>query len=240
VKQNTILLVEDEPNIARGLIFNLEEEGYPVSHVETGEEALELVRKEDFALVVLDLMLPGMDGLEVCRLIRQWDQRLPVLILTARSEEKARVEGLGLGADDYLTKPFSLDEFLVRVKGILRRSGWYRSDDRLPDIYRFGDNVVDLQGHRAQTLQGEVSLTDLEIRMLRIFFRREGETLPRSELLESVWGIAPDTETRTLDNFIVRLRKYFEPDPSRPVHFLTIRSRGYRFVRDQGEEEMGR
>jgi two-component system alkaline phosphatase synthesis response regulator PhoP len=240
VKESSILVVEDEPNIARGLVFNLEEEGYRVSHVETGEAALELVRKDPFDLVVLDLMLPGINGLEVCRLIRQWDQRLPVLILTARSEEKDRVEGLGLGADDYLTKPFSLDEFLLRVKGMLRRSGWYRPDERLPETYRFGDNVVDLQGHRAETPQGEISLTDLEIRMLRTFFRQEGETLSRAELLESVWGVAPNTETRTLDNFIVRLRKYFEADPSRPVHFLTVRSRGYRFVRGGGDGEMGR
>jgi DNA-binding response OmpR family regulator len=235
VRESSILLVEDEPNIARGLVFNLEEEGYRVAHVETGEAALDLVHRESFDLVVLDLMLPGINGLEVCRLIRQWDQRLPVLILTARSEEKDRVEGLGLGADDYLTKPFSLDEFLLRVKGMLRRSGWYRSDEPVPEDYAFGGNVVDLRGHRAETSQGEISLTDLEIRMLRTFFRREGETLSRAELLESVWGVAPDTETRTLDNFIVRLRKYFEPDPSRPVHFLTVRSRGYRFVRDRGD-----
>ena len=152
-------------------------------------------------------------------------------MLTARSEEKDRVAGLAAGADDYLTKPFSLDEFLLRVKGMLRRSAWYREANR-PGAYRFGANEVDLEAASARTAGGEQQLTELEVRMLRLFFRREGEVLSRAELLEGVWGMAPDTETRTLDNFIVRLRRYFEADPAMPRHFLTVRGRGYRFVRD--------
>jgi len=228
-----ILLVEDEPNIARGLVFNLEEEGYDVDHVETGEEALERIWEDPYALVVLDLTLPGIDGLVVCRTLRRQDPRLPILILTARTGEKDRVEGLDLGADDYLTKPFSLDEFLLRVKGMLRRSEWYRPGAAQGGRYAFGRNEVDLKSHRATTPQGELPLTDLEVRMLRTFFQREGEILSRAELLKAVWGISPDTETRTLDNFIVRMRKYFEPDPANPVHFLTVRGRGYRFVREE-------
>jgi len=227
-----ILLVEDEPNIARGIVFNLKEEGYDVVHVKTGEAALQQVWEEPFALVVLDLMLPGINGLEVCRQLRKQDPRLPILMLTAKSEEKDRVEGLAQGADDYLTKPFSLDEFLLRVGGMLRRSKWYRPEFSHAERYSFGDNEVSLREQKADTPRGKIMLTELEVRMLRIFFQREGEVLSRAELLESVWGISPDTETRTLDNFIVRMRKYFEPDPARPVHFLTVRGRGYRFVRE--------
>ncbi len=231
-----ILLVEDEPHIARGLIFNLEEEGYQVTHVKNGEAAMERIWEMPYALVILDLTLPGMDGLEVCRLIRDEDPRQPILMLTARSEERDRVEGLSRGADDYLTKPFNLDEFLLRVKGMLRRSEWYRPEAHQDERFRFGANEVDLKNQRAVTPQGEISLTDLEMKMLRTFFRREGEVLSRAELLKAVWGVSPDTETRTLDNFIVRMRKYFELDPARPAHFLTVRGRGYRFVRDFGKK----
>ncbi|WP_432821771.1 response regulator transcription factor [Trichloromonas sp.] len=226
-----LLLVEDEPGIARGLVFNLEEEGFKVTHVETGEEALDLVWDEHFDLVILDVMLPGISGLEVCQKIRRHDSRLPVIMLTARSEEQDRIDGLATGADDYLTKPFSLDEFMLRVKGMLRRSEWYRPGSGLGRSYRFGSNEVNLKEQKAMTARGELPLTELEVRMLRTFFRHEGETLSRAELLAAVWGMAPDTETRTLDNFIVRMRKYFEADPSKPAHFLTLRGRGYRFSR---------
>jgi DNA-binding response OmpR family regulator len=204
-----------------------------VVHAASGEAALERSAEEPFALVILDLMLPGIDGLEVCRRLRRQDPRLPILILTARAQEEDRIKGLAEGADDYLAKPFSLDEFLLRVKGMLRRSSWYRPENA-EERYAFGPNEVDLRERRAVTSRGEIVLTELEVRMLRTFFRREGEVLSRAELLHSVWGVSPETETRTLDNFIVRLRKYFEPDPARPAHFLTVRSRGYRFVRGEG------
>ncbi|MFA5517393.1 MAG: response regulator transcription factor [Desulfuromonadales bacterium] len=226
-----LLLVEDEPNIARGLTYNLEEEGYRVVHTVSGEAALLLASQEHFALVILDLTLPGMDGLEVCRLLRKRDPRLPILILTARSKEDDRVQGLAVGADDYLTKPFSLEEFLLRIKGILRRSRWYRSGGGAIDHYVFDGNEIDLVRQVAYTRGGEIPLTELEVKMLRTFFQREGEVLSRAELLQDVWGMAPDTETRTLDNFVVRLRKYFEKDPAQPVHFLTVRGTGYRFER---------
>jgi DNA-binding response OmpR family regulator len=231
-----ILLVEDEPSIARGLVYNLEEEGYRVTHAVTGEDALKQSMEETFSLVVLDLMLPGISGIEVCRRLRRQDPRLPILILTARGHEEDRVKGLAAGADDYMTKPFSLEEFLLRVKGMLRRSAWYRPNAVREGLYAFGGNEVALKEGWAQTPQGQIALTELEIRMLRLFFQREGEVLSRTELLESVWGMAPDAETRTLDNFIVRLRKYFETDPARPVHFLTVRGRGYKFVRETQEK----
>jgi DNA-binding response OmpR family regulator len=226
-----LLLVEDEPHIAEGLVFNLQAEGYQVTHVESGEAALEHLEIHNCALVILDLMLPGIDGLEVCRRLREQRNLVPILMLTARGEEEDRIAGLSEGADDYLAKPFSLKEFLLRVSALLRRSTWTQQADPFPDNYIFGANRVHLRNCLALTAHGQIELTELEVRMLRIFFRREGQVLKRGQLLESVWGVAPDTETRTLDNFIVRLRKYFEVDPSRPRHFLTVRGRGYRFVR---------
>jgi len=236
--EGNILLVEDELSIARGLIFNLEEEGYEVCHAVSGEKALGQFEKNQFDLVILDLTLPGIDGLEVCRTLRSRAPRLPILILTARAEVGDRIEGLAEGADDYLTKPFSLEEFLLRVRGMLKRSRWYRPEEGADSTFTFGANVVNLEERRAQTAEGEIALTELEAKMLALFFRREGEVISRKDMLAGVWDVSPETETRTLDNFIVRLRKYFEPDPSHPAHFLTVRGRGYRFrQRPQGGKE---
>lgn len=152
-------------------------------------------------------------------------------MLTALGEEQDRINGLKEGADDYLTKPFSLDELLLRVRGMLKRLAWYQPKDSREEEYSFGSNSVDLKNLEAVTANGNVRLTELEGRMLETFFANEGETLTRAELLKTVWGMAEDTETRTLDNFIVRLRKYFEDNPAIPKHFLTVRGRGYRFVR---------
>ena len=225
-----VMLVEDEIHLARGICFNLEEDGYRVSHFERGEMALEALRIEHFDLIILDVMLPGMDGFDVCAAIRELDARVPILMLTARSEDSDRVHGLESGADDYLTKPFNLEEFLLRVKGMLRRSSWYRPDP-VEEAYRFGSNEAFLLSYRARTAQGEIDLTEMEVRVLALFFQKEGQAIPRGDLLQSVWGYSNDTETRTLDNFIVRLRRYFEPDPAHPVHFQTVRGVGYRFSR---------
>lgn len=232
IEQPPVLLVEDEPHIALGLIYNLQEEGYQVTHVESGEEAIRHLRTAPCALVILDLMLPGIDGLEVCRLIRRQDTQLPILMLTARGEEEDRIAGLSEGADDYLTKPFNLKEFLLRVSALLRRSNWQQSAEEQRKLVRFGTNRIDLEAHQAQTANGQLQLTELEMRVLALFFDNPGKVLSRGTLLETVWGMAPDTETRTLDNFIVRLRKYFEVDPTTPKHFLTVRGRGYRFISD--------
>lgn len=225
-----IMLVEDEIHLARGICFNLEEEGCRISHFADGEKALEALQIEHFDLIILDVMLPGMDGFQVCRAVRELDGRVPILMLTARSEESDRVHGLETGADDYLTKPFNLVEFLLRVKGMLRRSSWYRPDP-VEEGYCFGANEVFLLSYRARTAQGEIDLTEMEVRVLSIFFQKEGQAIPRGELLQTVWGYSSDTETRTLDNFVVRLRRYFEPDPAKPAHFQTVRGVGYRFSR---------
>lgn len=232
MKQPHILLVEDEAHIAHGLIFNLNLEGYRVSHAETGVAAMKVFAADRCDLVILDLMLPDSHGIDLCRQMRRASPQLPILMLTALGEEKDRVAGLAVGADDYLTKPFSLDEFLLRVRGMLRRLEWYRPNHEQTEDYHFGGSRIDLKNLLAQTPRGEVRLTELEGRMLAIFFVNDGETLTRAQLLKSVWGLAGDTETRTLDNFIVRLRRYFEVDPAKPKHFLTVRGRGYRFERN--------
>ncbi|SDZ81507.1 two component transcriptional regulator, winged helix family [Desulfuromusa kysingii] len=225
-----LLLVEDEPHIAQGLLFNLEEEGYRVTHVESGEQALEQLEKNPFNLVILDLALPGIDGLEVCDRLREQENHIPILMLTARGTEQDRITGLSKGADDYLAKPFNLKEFLLRVAGLLRRANWQPT---LPQKtrYVFGSNQINLETDQAITAHGTIQLTELEMKMLRLFFDQEGKVLSRGELLKQVWGMSPKTETRTLDNFIVRLRKYFEVDPTKPRYFLTVRGRGYRFIK---------
>ena len=231
MKRPQILLVEDEGHIAQGLIFNLELEGYRITHAETGVAAMEAFHSRPFDLVVLDLMLPDSNGIDLCRQMRKTAAQLPILMLTALGEEQDRIKGLKEGADDYLTKPFNLDELLLRVHGMLRRSAWYQPAYNREEGYLFGSNRIDLRNLTATTASGAIRLTELEGRMLETFFANEGETLTRAELLKSIWGMAADTETRTLDNFIVRLRKYFEVDPAKPKHFLTVRGRGYRFVK---------
>ena len=228
--QIPLLLVEDEAHLAYGLAYNLKAEGYQVTHVTTGEEALELLRQQPFALLILDLTLPGIDGLKVCDRLREEGNRLPILMLTARDSQQDRIIGLSTGADDYLTKPFNLKEFLLRVASLLRRGQWPPADRPSPR-YQFGDNVIDSDSGQATTSQGSFQLTELELKMLNLFIKNEGQVLSRAELLKQVWEVSPKTETRTLDNFIVRLRKYFETDPARPRYFKTVRGRGYRFVK---------
>ena len=226
-----LLLVEDEPHIAQGLIYNLEQEGYRVTHAESGEEALRQMAINRFALMVLDLMLPGIDGLEVCTRLREQGKDIPILMLTARGTDQDRISGLSQGADDYLTKPFNLKEFLLRLNNLLRRMPWTGQPQRAKQ-YQFGDNWIDLETGEAQTSHGRLQLTELEMKVLQLFFSKAGKVISRGELLREVWGLSPKTETRTLDNFIVRLRKYFETDPAKPQFFRTVRGRGYRFIRE--------
>ncbi len=230
-KKTPILLVEDEPNIAQGLIFNLEEEGYQITHVDSGEQALEQLTKKAYALIILDLTLPGISGLVVCERLREEENQIPILMLTARGTEQDRITGLSTGADDYLAKPFNLKEFLLRVAGLLRRANW-QPDNSQKELYSFGDNQINLETHQAVTAHGTIQLTGLEMKMLLLFFEQEGKILSRGELLKQVWGMSPETETRTLDNFIVRLRKYFETEPTKPRYFRTVRGRGYSFIQE--------
>lgn len=226
-----ILLVEDELNLARPLQFNLEQEGYEVRSTPSGKEALELHARESFDLIILDLMLEEMDGFEVARQIRQRDQKLPIIMLTARSTVEDRIHGLEVGADDYLTKPFHLQELLLRVQRILQRAGWYVKLERDgAHTVRVGAYDIDLDRLSASGPRGNFQLTALEADLLEAMTSNPNRVFSRGELLEKVWGYRSEVETRTVDNFIVRLRKYFEEEPDQPQHFVSIRGKGYMYV----------
>ena len=227
---NKILLVEDDPHLAKGLRFNLEREGYEIFLVDNGVSALDQLREKDFDLIILDLMLPKMGGLEVARTIRETNIRFPILMLTAKSSKKDRETGLEAGADDYLTKPFHLPELLLRVKGILRRSEWYKEPVHDQDIFRFAKMWINFGTGKAKGVESEFYLTTKEALVMKLLVGKKGDVVSREELLEKVWGYDPQTETRTVDNFISRLRKYFEKRPQEPVHILTVREKGYQFV----------
>lgn len=224
-----ILLVEDEKHLAKGLKFNLEREGFEVVAAEDGEIALRYLSADNFDLLILDLMLPKIGGLEIAKKIRETNFRFPILMLTAKSADEDRALGLEAGADDYLTKPFHLPELLLRVKGMLRRWEWYKVPLHAEEIYKFGDMWINFATGRAKGVGAEFSLTAKEALVMQLLVSKEGKAVTRDELLEKVWGYNPGAETRTVDNFIVRLRKYFEKRPNKPRHILTLREKGYQF-----------
>ena len=229
-----ILVVEDEEHLAEGLRFNLEAEGYEVAIAPDGLRAVEMLaaRERGVDLVILDLMLPGLSGFEVLRRARAAGDFVPVLILTAKDEIEDRVRGLEEGADDYLVKPFRLDELLARTRGLLRRRRWDgAADGALPEPVAIGASTLHYDRFELETPAGVVNLTTREMGLLRALVDRGGEAVTRGELLETVWGLRPDTRTRVVDSFVVRLRRYLEPDPARPRHLLSVRGRGYRLVR---------
>lgn len=229
-----ILVVEDERHLADGLRFNLEAEGHDVELVETGEDALERLTREAnrFELVVLDVMLPGIDGFAVTSELRRLGQYVPVLILTARGRSEDVLSGFGAGADDYLTKPFELPIFLSRVRGLLRRHEWFRMDAArrapAPSSYTFGGKVLDFEQLEVRVGEKRMPLTLMEASLLRYLIENEGKAVARKTILDRVWNVHEDTDTRAIDNFIVRLRRYLEPDPSRPTLIQTVRGVGYR------------
>jgi len=229
-----LLVVEDDARLARGLCRNLELEGFDTEHVASGEAALQRLDTEGpvFDLVILDVMLPGIGGFEVCQRLRQQGNTLPILFLTALGSDADRILGLRLGADDYLTKPFVFEELVLRVGGILRRAAWSRTPSSVSSTLHIGDSTVSLQEMRAQALGETLNLTEREVMLLRYLAENEGNVVSRGELLERVWGYTFDTATRTLDTFIHRLRKYFEADPRHPRHFHTVHGVGYRFTSD--------
>jgi two-component system, OmpR family, alkaline phosphatase synthesis response regulator PhoP len=228
-----VLVVEDNANLAAGVMENLRAEGYEVSLAGDGEQALTWLGAHLCALVILDVMLPGADGLTVCRTLRERGNTTPVLFLTARGDPADRVRGLEAGGDDYLAKPFHLQEFLLRVRAILRRWDWYRSVSATADtaVLRFGGNEVDFRVFRARAWTGEAQeLTEKEAMILKVLAEHAGQIVSREDLLERVWGYDVFPSTRTVDNFILRLRKRFEKDPANPRHFLTVWGVGYRFL----------
>ena len=229
---SSILVVEDEAHLAEGLQFNLEAEGHEVWVAPDGQRALERLRDAPGCdLVLLDLMLPEVGGLEVLRRIRAAGDFVPVLIITAMDDAQDLVRGLEEGADDYLTKPFQLDELLARVRGLLRRRRWdgVSAPPALEPV-TIGQVTAHFDRLELAKPDGTVRLTVREAGLLRALTDRPGEALTRGELLETVWGLRPDTKTRVVDSFIVRLRRYLEPGPSRPRHIVSVRGHGYRFV----------
>jgi DNA-binding response OmpR family regulator len=246
-----ILIVEDEAHLAEGLRFNLEAEGHSVQVVDNGETAIErlLAKGEKFDAVVLDVMLPGMDGFAVVSALRKARNYVPVLILTARGRPEDVLEGFAAGTDDYLAKPFELPIFLARLQGLLRRSAWLAGSDRVAGqpshtgragadsastldeaVFSFNGRTIDFGTLELRTGGNTIQLTLMEAKLLRHLIRNNGRTVSRKSILEDVWGLREDTDTRAIDNFIVRLRRYLEKDPSKPNHLLTVRGVGYRFV----------
>jgi two-component system, OmpR family, alkaline phosphatase synthesis response regulator PhoP len=232
-----VLVVEDDPHLGAGVIENLRAEGYEVSATPDGEQALAWLGQSTCALIVLDVMLPGIDGFTVCRTLREQGNNTPVLFLTARGDPADRVRGLESGGDDYLAKPFHLQELLLRVRAIIRRRDWYHSvsDTAATAVLAFGGNEVDFRAFRARSWNGESQeLTEKEAMILKVLAEHGGEIVSREDLLEKVWGYDVFPSTRTVDNFILRLRKRFERDPADPRHFLTVWGVGYRFLKDGG------
>ena len=225
-----VLLIEDEENLAAGIRFNLEAEGLDVDWIRDGEEAFERIRDPRYQLVILDVMLPGVDGFTLCEEARRGGVDTPVLFLTAKAAVDDRIRGLEAGGDDYLAKPFHLTELLLRVQAILRRRAWGRAETS-PDVVRFGDNHFDFTAFAGASWDGKnQQLTQKEAMILKTLAEREGEVVSREDILDRVWGYEAFPSSRTIDNFVLRLRKRFEPDPERPRHFHTVRGVGYRFT----------
>ncbi|QHN03869.1 response regulator transcription factor [Granulicella sp. WH15] len=234
-----IIVVEDEEHLAQGLLFNLEAEGYRVLHHADGAEALDylLTTTDDIGAILLDVMLPGKSGFEIVRELRDHALYFPVLMLTARSHPQDVLEGLNAGADDYLGKPFDLEMLFVRLKTLLRRASWHRPSAPEPDpkpstdSYTFNGRTIHFDTLELEAPGDRVTrLTLMEADLLRHFVDHAGEIVPRKDILEQVWRVHEDTDTRAVDNFIVRLRRYIEDDPASPQHLVTVRGIGYRFL----------
>ena len=230
-----ILVVDDEAHLAAGIRENLEAEGYRTEVAHDGRAGLEKLRAEPFDLVVLDVMMPNMDGLELCAQLRRTGVQTPVLFLTVKSDAEDRVRGFEAGGDDYLAKPFHLKELLLRVAAILRRSSWYQTSNA---ALAFGGNRIDFQTYEAHAWDGgEHALTHKEAMILKVLADHTGNIVTREEILDRVWGYEVFPSTRTIDNFIVRLRKRFERNPEAPTHFHTVRGVGYRFTPEAQETQ---
>lgn len=239
-----LLIVEDEVHLARGLQFNLEAEGYTVEVTETGEAALtKLLRDhEPFDALILDVMLPGKDGFMVASELRAAKQYIPLLMLTARSRPEDVLKGFESGADDYLPKPFDLDILIARIGSLLRRKNWTRQPAETnsqagaaQNVFSFRGKQVDFDRLQLQNGKDSFQLTVMECELLRYLIRNQGRPVARRAILEDVWDLKEDTDTRAIDNFVVRLRRYIEPDPSKPRHLLTVRGVGYQFVAEPEE-----
>ncbi|MBK7433338.1 MAG: response regulator transcription factor [Chitinophagaceae bacterium] len=230
-KKFSILLVEDEENLQEALKLNLELEGYEITSAYDGAEALRAVQKEYFNLIILDVMLPELDGIQVCETIRLSNPDIPILILSAKNSSADRILGLKKGADDYLTKPFNLEELLLRVNKLIRKSERISVRQPLEEVYTFGKNKIDFKASEAFSKNGEkIVLTKKEILLLKLLIENKQEVVTREKILQSVWGYNVYPTTRTIDNFILNFRKYFEEDSRNPQYFHSVRGVGYKFT----------
>jgi len=230
-KKISILLVEDEENLQEALKLNLELEDYEVTSAYDGVEALKAIQQEHFDLMILDVMLPELDGIAVCESIRLQNNDIPILILSARNTSADRVLGLKKGADDYLTKPFNLEELLLRVNKLVEKSHRLSHRKPLEQIYRFGKNQVDFSALECITKDGKkITLTKKEIMLLKLLIENKNEVVTREKILQAVWGYNVYPTTRTIDNFILSFRKYFENDSRNPQYFHSVRGIGYKFT----------
>jgi len=220
-------LVEDEESILTTLKLNLEFEGYEVVYATDGKTALDLFKSQYFHLVVLDIMIPILSGLDVCEQIRLTDSETPIIFLTARDTIPNKIDGLKKGADDYLTKPFSFEELLLRIKNLIKRSAHTPPD--IADAYTFGENIVNFKTYEAKGVNGTFELTLKEAKLIKLLVERKNEVVSRQQILQAVWGYEVYPSTRTIDNFILSFRKYFEKDQKNPVYFHSIRGVGYKF-----------
>jgi two-component system, OmpR family, alkaline phosphatase synthesis response regulator PhoP len=227
----SILLVEDEENLHEALKLNLELEGYSVSSAVDGAEALRTVEQEYFDLVILDVMLPEVDGITVAETIRVHNNQVPILILSAKNTSADRVLGLKKGADDYLTKPFNLEELLLRVQKLIEKNKKMQDKSTVGDVYSFGTNTIDFKAQEATTKNGEkVQLSKKEAMLLKLLIENRNEVVPREKILQTVWGYNVYPTTRTIDNFILNFRKYFEEDSRNPRYFHSVRGVGYKYT----------
>jgi two-component system, OmpR family, alkaline phosphatase synthesis response regulator PhoP len=227
----SILLVEDEENLHEALKLNLELEGYEVTSAFTGSEALQKVQDEYFDLLIMDVMLPELDGISVTETIRVQNNEVPILILSAKNASSDRVLGLKKGADDYLTKPFNLEELLLRVQKLINKNKKMLDKDSVGDTYSFGNNVVDFKAQEATTKAGErIQLSKKEAMLLKLLIENKNEVVPREKILQTVWGYNVYPTTRTIDNFILNFRKYFEADSRNPQYFHSVRGVGYKYT----------
>lgn len=225
------MLVEDEENLHEALKLNLELEGYEVTSAYTGSEALQKVQDEYFDLLILDVMLPELDGISVTETIRVQNNEVPILILSAKNASSDRVLGLKKGADDYLTKPFNLEELLLRVQKLINKNKKMLDKDTVGDTYSFGNNVVDFKAQEATTKDGErIQLSKKEAMLLKLLIENKNEVVPREKILQTVWGYNVYPTTRTIDNFILNFRKYFESDSRNPQYFHSVRGVGYKYT----------
>ncbi|HMU68897.1 MAG TPA: response regulator transcription factor [Chitinophagales bacterium] len=224
-----ILVVEDEDHIRENLKLNLELEGYEVVTAADGAKAVKTFREQRFDLVILDVMLPEMDGFDVCEQIRLEDRETPILFLTAKDTSLDKIKGLKTGGDDYMTKPFNLEELLLRIINLLKRSSKAPAEDKF-NTYNFGGNSVNFVTYEANGINGNVKLTNKELKLLKLLIDRKNEVVSRTLILQTVWGYDVYPSTRTIDNFILAFRKYFESDPKNPEYFHAIRGVGYKFT----------